>query len=308
MGLCVGAGVCEEEREMLPVLLAEAPGEREAEGEEVSVVLSDCVVLGVGVAVALGDSVVLGVGVPEGVGVQVEVGEEVIGGVAEGEKEIEAELLAEAPGVRGGVGELLSVELPEHVVEGEPVGVALGVGEEERVLDAVGDCVPVGVGVPDGLGVGMALTVLEAVGEGVGGGEGGGDPVEVGRAVKVSGTVAVAAGEPNAEVEREGRGDAVFEDAALPEVEGEILEDAVREGTSVASPVSETRGDSVEREDSVAREDAEIEGEGRALGEVSMPSKCTQPCLQNVPQLLATTPRFLKAAGAPTLMPREGAM
>ena len=55
------------------------------------------------------------------------------------------------------------------------------------------------------------------------------------------------------------------------------------------------------------REEGEGDKEGRALGEVATPSKCTQPWVQKVPQVLGTQATPLTTAPAPTLVPRLGA-
>ena len=106
---------------------------------------------------------------PGGVGGAVDVGGGGPGGVALLEKEALGEMLAEAPWVREGVGEALTVLLLDCVVEGVglavPVPLEVGVGEEEGlgVKDGVRVKVGVTVGVCDGVRRSDSVCVRVAV-------------------------------------------------------------------------------------------------------------------------------------------------
>ncbi len=149
-GVSVVGGVAALDKEVLAVLLAEAPAEREAVDEADTVVLQERVVEGVK------DPVPVPLTVGEPVGEELGVG----GGVPLLESELLPLLEGVAPLVSEAVGEADSVELADMVVEGViglvpvpvPVGVGVGVcvGETEAGMledaDAVGEGVVVAVG------------------------------------------------------------------------------------------------------------------------------------------------------------------
>ena len=135
------------EKDVLGVLLAEAPGLSEAVGEADTVELAESVVDGVGA----------GVPVPLPVGVAVGVGVGVLGGVALLERLVLPVLDWEAPLVREAVGEAERVEEALAVVEGVGAAVPVPLG--------------VGLGVPVPLGVGEGVREEEKEVLGVGEGE-----------------------------------------------------------------------------------------------------------------------------------------
>ena len=144
-----------ELKEMLPVLDADAPVVSEGVGEALTVLLADSVVLGVPGGV--------GVPVPEPLPVLVVVGVWLGEGVPESVGDVVALLLSEllpvldadAPVVRDGVGEALTVELALRVLLADTE--MLGVGVPVLVTEGV----PVPDGVPVGVTLGVALLLNE---------------------------------------------------------------------------------------------------------------------------------------------------
>ena len=133
VALGVGCGVPLLDCELLPVMEGEAPTERDAVGEALTVLLAESVEEGVGAAVPVPDTVGVGDRVALGVGCGVPLLDCELLPVAEGE----------APTEREAVGEALVVPLAESVEEGVgagvpvPLVVELPVEVPEGVTDAV---------------------------------------------------------------------------------------------------------------------------------------------------------------------------
>jgi hypothetical protein len=216
-----------------------APNVRLGVGEVDCVELAEIVELGVMDAVPVPLEVGLPVSVPVGVAL----------GVTLLERELLGVLEAEAPLVREGVGEALTVELAESVEEGVkdpvpvplevgvpvavPVGVALGVALLERELlpELEGEAPAETEAVGEALVVVVVLTVVEGVRLAVP------EPLDVGVPVAVE--LGVGGGVP--ELDRELlpvlEGEAPLVSEAVGEALVVELEESVEEGVGAAVPV-----------------------------------------------------------------------
>jgi hypothetical protein len=200
VGVC--EGVADPLREVEPVLLADAPVEREAVGEALSVLLAEVVEEGVGAAVAVPVPVSDGVCVPVPVWLDVPLPF----------SDTEPVMLAEAPEVRDAVGDADTVV--------DALTVEVGVGAAVPVTVPVGEPVELPVGDGDGEAAALKLVLPVLLPD---------DPVER-EALGDALTVLLA------EVVEEG----VEDDVAVPVPEGEGVCVHVPVWLGVPLPLSDT--------------------------------------------------------------------